>query len=190
MSSPSVVRSSRSRSSAFVPGSTRQSHSTEARPGMTLRASDPERRVGAMVVPNNGGKSCVNRLCRCMARSMPSSGSPPQAPRRTSSRRRVSGRALHEDRETWNRVGSNGGSGGVSRLPQRGDEHWQSRLLAGVYGDDDAPVVQLEALATSFVQREVARDVGALIAQPLEARPMRALLLIRLRDENEVAAGM
>jgi hypothetical protein len=67
MPSPRRARTSRSTSASVVPGRIRQSSSTLARPGITLRLLDPVSIVGAIVIPATAGTRCSSAGCMAAA---------------------------------------------------------------------------------------------------------------------------
>ena len=104
--------------------------------------------------------------------------------------RTVCGHARDQLREQRHRVASQRGDRGVPCLPERGHGDGQRRLLTDLQRVDDTAVDELEADATTLVDGVVAPEVRPLLEQPGHADLLHAVLLVRLRDQQQIAARL
>ena len=79
------------------------------------------------------------------------------------------------------------GRGGVAGLADRDHAHRVGALLADADGLHGAPVGQRQPFATALVDRQVGPDVRPGLEQPAHADVGRAVLLVRHREQPQVA---
>ena len=178
-----------------MPGSTRQSYSTQASAGITLRLRDAPAIVGTSVEPAMAGSRCQS--CSCWARpcsrrsaSGASPGASTSSSASSSGEERQHGRVradpLEHRRELEQSVVPECRHRGVPGDAARGHAHGHRHLLADDERVDGAPVGQ-HVPVVGFRERVVAAQVGPLAHQPVHAHLVDAVFLVGLGDQQDVA---
>ncbi len=173
---PSRRRTASSTSSSVVPGSIRQSSSTPARAGMTLRGRrTPCRSVGAIVVPATGGQRCARSGCSALPWAEPRPGRAGRPRRRRAGRRawrgRRGGRGARPRR--GRRVRRTSPRSGTALSPMLGIDAWPASPSASTRTGQ----VPFSPTATSAMSRPSARPEGepAALVERVVGREVRTL---------------